>query len=152
MRRANGLAKIRPLPPLAPAGPRRCRTAALGRRGRLRSLTGGAACGERPWRQPAAKVVERRGVLAFSEQQGDRLVDLDALRALGNQDLAEPASSTASNSIVALSVSISAMTSPEWTSSPSFLSHLARLPSVIVGDSAGIRISIGMILLPSARL
>jgi len=54
-------------------------------------------------------------------------------------------SSTASTSIVALSVSISASTSPEWTSSPSFLSHLARLPSVIVGDSAGIRISIGMI-------
>src|SRR5262245_38228909 len=50
-------------------------------------------------------------------------------------------SSTASTSMVALSVSISAMTSPEWTSSPTFLSHLASLPSSIVGDSAGIRIS-----------
>jgi hypothetical protein len=49
-------------------------------------------------------------------------------------------SSTASTSIVALSVSISAMTSPALTLSPSFLSHLARLPSVIVGDSAGIKI------------
>ena len=53
-------------------------------------------------------------------------------------------SSTASISIVALSVSISASTSPGLTASPSRLSQRARLPSVIVGDSAGIRISIGM--------
>jgi hypothetical protein len=53
-------------------------------------------------------------------------------------------SSTASYSIVALSVSISAMTSPEWTSSPSFFSQRAILPSVIVGDRAGMRISIGI--------
>jgi hypothetical protein len=55
-------------------------------------------------------------------------------------------SSTASTSIVALSVSISAMTSPAATLSPSFFSHLARLPSSIVGDSAGIRISIGILV------
>src|SRR5438067_5972056 len=53
-------------------------------------------------------------------------------------------SSTASNSIVALSVSISASTSPEWTSSPSLTSHLASLPSSMVGDSAGMRIWIDM--------
>ena len=53
-------------------------------------------------------------------------------------------SSTASISIVALSVSISAITSPAATLSPSFLSQRARLPSVIVGESAGIRISVGM--------
>src|SRR5579872_6832193 len=47
-------------------------------------------------------------------------------------------SSVASTSIVALSVSISAMTSPDLIASPSFLSHLARLPFSIVGDSAGI--------------
>ncbi|MBA7716421.1 hypothetical protein ES703_125494 [subsurface metagenome] len=47
-------------------------------------------------------------------------------------------SSTASTSIVALSVSISAMTSPDLIVSPSFFSHLARLPFSIVGDSAGI--------------
>jgi hypothetical protein len=47
-------------------------------------------------------------------------------------------------SIVALSVSISAMTSPEWISSPSFLSQRVTAPSVIVGDSAGIKIWIGM--------
>jgi hypothetical protein len=53
-------------------------------------------------------------------------------------------SSTASYSIVALSVSISAMTSPVLTASPSFLSHLARLPFSIVGDSAGMRMLMGM--------
>ena len=47
--------------------------------------------------------------------------------------------------MVALSVSISAITSPDLTLSPSFLSHLARLPFSIVGDSAGIRMLIGML-------
>src|SRR5262245_55149256 len=62
----------------------------------------------------------------------------------GTRILPSLPSSTASTSIVALSVSISAMTSPAFTGSPSFFSHLARLPSVIVGDSAGMRISMGM--------
>ena len=53
-------------------------------------------------------------------------------------------SSTASNSMVALSVSISAMTSPALTVSPSFLSHLARLPFSMVGDSAGMRMLMGI--------
>src|SRR5690606_14408842 len=53
-------------------------------------------------------------------------------------------SSTASTSMVALSVSISAITSPADTLSPSFFSHFARLPSSMVGDSAGIRISTGI--------
>ena len=48
-------------------------------------------------------------------------------------------SSTASTSIVALSVSISAMMSPDAMASPSFFSQRASVPSVIVGDSAGIR-------------
>src|SRR6202020_2968327 len=54
-------------------------------------------------------------------------------------------SSTASTSMVALSVSISAITSPDLTLSPSFLSHLARLPFSIVGDSAGIRMLMGIL-------
>ena len=53
-------------------------------------------------------------------------------------------SSMASTSIVALSVSISAMTSPVLTASPSLFSHLARLPFSIVGDSAGMSTWIGM--------
>ena len=47
-------------------------------------------------------------------------------------------SSVASTSIVALSVSISAMTSPDLIASPSFFSHFERLPFSMVGDSAGI--------------
>ena len=53
-------------------------------------------------------------------------------------------SSTVSCPVLALaarpemSVSISAITSPAETLSPSFLCHLARLPSVMVGDRAGI--------------
>src|SRR4029079_9359859 len=62
----------------------------------------------------------------------------------GTMILAIVPSSTASYSIVALSVSISAMTSPGLSLSPSFLSHLARLPFSIVGDNAGIRMLIGM--------
>ncbi len=53
-------------------------------------------------------------------------------------------SSIASTSIVALSVSISAITSPVLIVSPSFLSHLARLPFSMVGDSAGMRTWTGM--------
>ena len=58
--------------------------------------------------------------------------------------LARKPSSIASTSIVALSVSISARTSPDLTGSPSFFSHLASLPSSIVGERAGIRISVAM--------
>src|SRR5262249_24160876 len=47
-------------------------------------------------------------------------------------------------SMVALSVSISARMSPALTGSSSFLSHLARLPFSMVGDSAGIRMLIGI--------
>jgi hypothetical protein len=57
-------------------------------------------------------------------------------------------SSTASNSIVALSVSISARMSPAETVSPSFTSHLASVPSSIVGESAGMRISVAMSVIP----
>src|SRR5512147_1823887 len=51
-------------------------------------------------------------------------------------------SSTASTSMVALSVSISAMMSPDLTSSPSLTCHLASLPTSMVGESCGMRISV----------
>ena len=56
--------------------------------------------------------------------------------------LATTPSSTASTSIVALSVSISAITMPEVTLSPSLIFHLASVPSSMVGERAGMRISI----------
>ena len=61
-------------------------------------------------------------------------------------------SSTASTSMVALSVSISQTTWPDLTVSPSLTCHLASLPSVMVGDSAGIRMLIDMVLVPRQRL
>ena len=63
----------------------------------------------------------------------------------GTTILASVPSSTASYSIVALSVSISAITSPDFILSPSFLTHLARLPFSIVGDSAGMRMLVGIV-------
>src|SRR3984893_13008060 len=62
----------------------------------------------------------------------------------GTRIFAITPSSIASYSIVALSVSISARMSPALTLSPSFLSHLARFPFSMVGDSAGIRMLIGI--------
>ena len=62
----------------------------------------------------------------------------------GTKILPSLPSSTASISIVALSVSISAMTSPDRTASPSDFTHLASLPSSIVGDRAGIKICVGI--------
>jgi hypothetical protein len=62
----------------------------------------------------------------------------------GTTILASVPSSTASYSIVALSVSISAITSPDLILSPSFFSQRARLPFSIVGDSAGMRILVGI--------
>jgi hypothetical protein len=45
--------------------------------------------------------------------------------------------STTSKSTVALSVSISAIRSPGWISSPTLTRYLAMFPEVIVGESAG---------------
>ena len=70
----------------------------------------------------------------------------------GTRILPRVPSSTASTSMVALSVSISAITSPDLTASPSFLCHLARLPFSMVGESAGISTSIGMEASPVDRL
>jgi hypothetical protein len=61
-------------------------------------------------------------------------------------------SSTASTSIVALSVSISQTTWPDLTVSPTLTCHLASLPSVMVGESAGIRMLMDMPSLPPQRL
>src|SRR5690606_15386297 len=60
----------------------------------------------------------------------------------GTKILATTPSSTASTSMVALSVSISAMTSPALTTSPSLIRQEAKVPSVMVGDKAGINILI----------
>ena len=64
--------------------------------------------------------------------------------------LANVPSFTASTSIVALSVSISQITSPTATVSPTCFTHRAKVPSVMVGDSAGMVMVVAMVCLPSA--
>ena len=54
-------------------------------------------------------------------------------------------SSMLSTSIVALSVSISASTSPDLTVSPTLTSHFDSVPVSIVGDSAGMVMSMGIL-------
>ncbi len=63
----------------------------------------------------------------------------------GTRILPRTPSSTASTSMVALSVSISAITSPDFTRSPSFLSQRASVPSVMVGDRAGMRMLVAIV-------
>ena len=53
-------------------------------------------------------------------------------------------SSKAWSSMVALSVSTSAMVSPAETSSPTDLCHLMSVPSSMVSDSRGISMGMGM--------
>ena len=67
----------------------------------------------------------------------------------GMRILASLPSSTASTSMVALSVSISAMTSPALISWPSLTSHLASVPSSMVGDRAGISTCVGIARFPA---
>src|SRR6202012_2883478 len=59
-------------------------------------------------------------------------------------------SSTASNSIVALSVSISARMVPDLTVSPSFTSQRASLPSSMGCDREGMRILVATVSAPVA--
>ena len=60
-------------------------------------------------------------------------------------------SSMLSTSIVALSVSISASTSPDLTTSPTATSHFDSVPVSIVGDSAGMVMSMGITTFPLVR-
>ena len=155
MRRANGLAKIaavrrrsgwpargsrrEPAAAAAPAARSVFELPAVRRRRR------GAA---QPVCRLPASLSERRRILAFFEQDGDRLVDLDPLGALGNDDLAEPAfvdRLVFHRRLVGLDLGddVAGMDLVAF-----FLEPAREVPSVIVGDSAGIRIWIGMILSP----
>src|SRR5258707_12623437 len=54
--------------------------------------------------------------------------------------------------MVALSVSISQTTWPAVTASPTFTCHFASLPSVMVGESAGIRMLIDIVSGPASAV
>src|SRR5690606_35300495 len=92
------------------------------------SVAAGAAACASPALSPSART-SAIGVLTFTP----------SVPSATRISLTTP-SSTDSTSIVALSVSISANTSPDFTVSPTLTSHLASLPSSIVGERAGIRI------------
>ena len=79
------------------------------------------------------------GVLTFTSAVPSGISSLPTLPA-----------STASTSMVALSVSTSQMTSPGLTCCPSRTRHLAILPLSMVGDSVGITIWIGIAFDPAS--
>src|SRR5262249_22403340 len=116
------------------------------------ALAGGAVTGAFCWR-----VAPPAWVNAEASSPSPKIMAIGVLTATslvpsGTKILPRVPSSTASTSIVALSVSISAMTSPDLTLSPSFLCHFARLPFSMVGESAGISTSIGMGVFQSRQL
>ena len=160
-RRASGEAKMRPAWPLvAGAGA----VAAGGLAGAAGAGGTGAGGAWRPARrQPrgggaaafagcaagAAALAGAPAAAAFTSSPSVARIAIGWLTAMsalpsGTRIFASVPSSTASYSMVALSVSISARMSPVLTLSPSFLSHLARLPFSMVGDSAGMRMLIGI--------
>ena len=123
-------------PPLSPPheGEGKQRDAAAGARGTC-PFAGGEGCLATvgaPSFSPSASSTAI-GVLTLTPSVPSEISSFDTLP-----------SSTASTSMVALSVSISAMMSPGLMVWPSLTSHLASLPSSMVGDSAGIRISVGI--------
>ena len=103
----------------------------------------GGGC-EAPWVQAALGAVARRA-LAVGQQHRDRRVDLHALGALpppAAADLALVDRLHLHGRLVGLDLGDDVAGLDVW---PSFTSHLASLPSSMVGDSAGIRISVGML-------
>jgi hypothetical protein len=141
MRRASGEAKTRaPSPACGAAGRAFGGAAGAGarpRRGRRSRLAGLAALG--------AGAADVLGAFAFLQQHGDGGVDLHALGALGDQDLADGAlvhGLEFHRGLVGLDLGDEV--ARRLTVSPSLTSHFASVPSSIVGESAGIRISVGI--------
>ncbi len=135
MRRASGEAKTRLPSPVAGAAGAGASVLGASAAPASDAAAAGAAAGADPMSSAVSPSARRTAMavltLTPSEPSGIRILPITP-------------SSTASNSIVALSVSISARRSPELTVSPSLTSHFASVPSSIVGDRAGIRISVGM--------
>ncbi len=145
MRRASGEEKTRS-PDREPSARSRAR-----RQERLR----GAACEPEGSRSAFGAGAAAGAAAALASSPSPAMTAIGVLTATscepsGTRIFASTPSSTASTSIVALSVSISAMTSPDLIASPSFLSHLARLPFSIVGERAGMRMLVGMVGLNSS--
>ena len=140
MRRASGLAKTRS--PDAGAATGACATATGAATGAGVAAGAAAALGAAPAAGTASPASTSTAITSFT---------FTPCVPAGTRMRPRMPSSTASTSIVALSVSISAITSPALIRSPSCFNQRARLPSVMVGESAGIRIFVAMVLLPYRR-
>src|SRR5258708_38880612 len=149
-RRASGEAKMRPRPFAAGAGA--TGEAGIAALGAARGDGGGAATGfvaSAGGPDTLGFATGAPAAAVFTSSPSAARTAMGALTATsavpsGTRIFAITPSSIASYSMVALSVSISARMSPALTWSPSFLSHLAMLPFSMVGDSAGIRMLIGI--------
>ncbi|MGY3421018.1 hypothetical protein ACVWZW_001493 [Bradyrhizobium sp. F1.13.4] len=153
-RRASGDENTRPAwPLLCAAGAAACGAGAAAGAGAALGAAGagaGAAAGASAAFGGAAEALGLAAPAAFTSSPSPASTAITSLTGTscvpsGTRILAIVPSSIASTSMVALSVSISAMTSPDLTLSPSFFSHLARLPFSIVGERAGIRMLMGML-------
>ena len=136
MRRASGLANTRSPEAAAGAGAIATGAAAIGAGAAGAGTAAGAAFGAAPAAGTASPASTSTAITSFT---------FTPCVPAGTRMRPRMPSSTASTSIVALSVSISAITSPALMRSPSCFSQRARLPSVMVGESAGIRIFVAMI-------
>mmetsp|Transcript_29037 Transcript_29037/g.55783 ORF Transcript_29037/g.55783 Transcript_29037/m.55783 type:complete len:226 (+) Transcript_29037:1303-1980(+) len=144
IRRARGVAKMRL--PSVPCGAAGAGVAAAAGAGASAAGASGAAAGAGAGAAPMSSALS-----PSSSSTAMAVLTLTPSVPSATRILPTKPSSTASNSIVALSVSISAMISPDDTLSPSLTSHLASVPSSIVGDRAGIRISVAMLRLSLTR-
>ena len=113
---------------------------AAGRRVGLFALGAGLAAARAAGPSGRARI----SVLAFARQDRDRRSDLHSIGALGDQDLGDRAfvdSLELHRRLVGLDFGQDVA---GFDLSPSLTSHLASVPSSIVGDRAGILSSIGM--------
>ena len=165
-RRASGDERTGPPFPVEPAlcgGWRRRRRwwrrgcAALGlgsalrrrcRRGRLLGLGRGLLGGLRLPRQARALHRRRRPARRCSRRPSRsrrRACPTGRDSPSATRRLRSTPSPRATSSMIALSVSTSAIGSPVFTASPSFFSHLTRRPSSIVGESASMNTFVAMV-------
>ena len=122
-------------------------------RGSFRLLGGNRRFGAALFCQSGQRGIGRHVFFAFARQHGNRRIDLDALRATGDKDFpATLPSSTATSTSIGRLVGLNLGDGLAGTLmvSPSFFhASASTLPSVMVGDRAGIKICTGMDGIPN---
>src|SRR5262245_41916610 len=146
MARASGLALTRPPLPATGDGGAGAGAAGAGAAARGGGAAAGAAGGGGGVAATGAgagagaatgagALAKRAEMSSFASAITPISAPIGALPPAGTRILRSTPAPSASISMLALSVSISARTSPTFTASPSFLLHLTMVPSSIVGDS-----------------